>query len=117
MPLRTIEIPNPIKIQGKELDFRFILDKLMCNPKWGASYNAMRAQRSILSAHDKRVDGKMVLSEEDWLMLKDAVERPVVAAFAPDGSPAQMPGLGIMPSLASELLPLLQPIMDAAPES
>lgn len=125
MPTRYIVIPQPITLKDpytneplvgeggkKEIwDFKVMIAKLMNNPKWAESYASMRIQEAIEKALDNAKDGVMVLAEEDWLKLKDAVESPRTQV----GSQV-INGYGIHPSLGRQILPLLAPIMDAKTE-
>lgn len=129
MPLRYIEIPPPVTfldpITKEELtgpegkleiwDFKLLLNKIMSNPKWTETYAAMRAQASIENALNEAKDGVMVLSEEDWLRLKEAVEMPRTQLFGTNGIQV-IPGFGAHPTLGAQLLPLLAPIVEATTE-
>lgn len=129
MPLRYIEIPPPVTfldpITREELmgpdgkleiwDFKLLLNKIMSNPRWTESYAAMRAQASIENALSDAKDGVMVLSEEDWLHLKNAVEMPRTQLIGTNGIQV-IPGFGAHPTLGGQLLPLLVPIVEATTE-
>lgn len=129
MPMRYIEIPDTVTLRdpltkdvlkdqdGKDQiwSFQAIIDKLMSNPKWGETYTAMRAQAAIEDALVDAKDGVMVLSEEDWTKLKDAAETPRTSIITTMG-PQVFAGLGLHPKLSRQLLPLLQPIIEAPAE-
>lgn len=129
MPMRYIEVPGPVTLrdpstkevlkneEGKDNVWTFanMITKLLSNPKWAESYAAMRAQASIEAALADIKDGVMVLSEEDWTKLKDAAETPRTALLTTMG-PQVMNGFGLHPMLSSQLLPLLQPIVEAPTE-
>jgi hypothetical protein len=130
MPMRYIEVPAPVTLRdpatkevlkdqdGKDQVWTFpqIINKLMSNPKWGESYAAMRSQGAIEDAlTDSVKDGVMVLSEEDWTKLKEAVETPRTAVITTMG-PQVFSGFGLHPMLSRQLLPLLVPIIEAPAE-
>lgn len=121
MPIRYISIPSititfrdpatdaAIKtIDGTKdetVTFDQFLGRLMHNPLWGESYQAIKAQHEIfaamLKAKERDLGRVIMLSEEDWQRLKQAAEFPKPVGF------------GYHPGLVSQLLPFLQPIFDA----
>ena len=129
MPNRFIIIPEPVVLRdpvskeefkteegaSQRWDFKTILNKLMNNPKWGESYANMRAQESIEDAFENAKDGVMVVAEEDWNKLKDAVETPRFQINSPMGVQV-VGGFGIRPDVSRQLLPLLKPIVEAKTE-
>lgn len=122
MPNRYVEIPPPVTVldptsnqpipDEKPLDFDFVMTKLMSHPVWGESFAAMRSQDAIHDAWKNAKDGVMVLAEEDWTRLKQAVETPKITA--PTGQ--VIPGFGVHPTVVRQLVPLLNPIVEAKSE-
>lgn len=92
--------------------FDQLMHRLMANPLWIESLTAMRAQKSIMDAVESATDGVVVLAEADWLKLKEAAETPRTTIDTPNGA-AVSNGLGLHPTIASQLLPLLMRIIDA----
>jgi hypothetical protein len=133
MPLRRIKIPAAVTFKNHKgeprlvqtatgevvpeaMAFGDLLNRLMENPKWGESYVHALAQRSILDAFHKAENDQMVVSEEDWKLLKETVEKPMTPVQLPDGTVRVAPGFGIFPSLVSQLVPMLSCIVDASQE-
>jgi hypothetical protein len=133
MPKRFIEIPQPVVLKdpltkeilrdkdGKpeEVVFETFLNKLMHNPKWVESYPNMKSAKAIEEAYQEakdRGDGVIELAEEDHLKLKDAAENPKSVFVNQIMGPQTQMGYGYHPTLASQLLPMVTPIVEAKTE-
>lgn len=121
MPMRYITKPadvtlvnpvtkEPLISDGKPAVWTFdqLVHRLMANPLWVENLSAMRAQKSILDALENAQDGILVLAEDDWQKLKEAAETPRTTV---DNGVSH--GLGLHPTIASQLLPLLMRIIEA----
>jgi hypothetical protein len=129
MPNRYIEIPAAVLLidpstnkpipgdDGKDQtwDFELVMQKLLSNPTWGESFPWLRSQDAIYDAWKNAKDGVLILAEEDWLRLKQAIETPKTTITTAIGNQI-VNGFGVHPSLVRHLLPLLNAIMDAKAE-
>jgi hypothetical protein len=131
MPQRYITVPEskvlinpqtkePLKdSEGKNeapMTFKNFIQRLMFNPKWTESYQNIRTADAITKAVDKLEDGKvLVLAEEDWAKLDDAAQNPKQIIVTPFGPQAQ-PGYGYHPTIAPQLLPFIEAIVEAKKE-
>lgn len=123
MPQKKIVIPPPIHllhpetgapVEGPEglFDFGSFLNKLNSNPLWVESWQAGMAQRSIGAAFTSAKEGHFVISEEDWKFLETAAKNPRMMLLGA-GQSAVIPGLGIHPSLAGQVIPFQLAIINA----
>lgn len=129
MPSRYIEIPSPVTLidpstnrpipgeDGKPQawDFDYVMQKLLSNPVWGESFAGLRSQDAIYDAWKNAKDGVLILAEEDWTRLKQAVETPRTTVTTDAGGQV-VNGFAVHPTLARHLVSLLTPIMDAKAE-
>lgn len=128
MPNRFVEVPeaitlvdpltnSPLNENGARVvwDFSSIINKLMTNPLWGESFAAMRSQDAICEAVKDIREGVLVLAEEDWMRLKQAVEFPRTTISTMQG-PQVVQGFGLNPVLVRQIVRLLSPIVDAKAE-
>ena len=122
MPIRSITIPDPVKlidpvnkkeIPGDEVDketgkpkpapaitMKDFVGKLLFNPMWAENYKNIKAAKAIDKAFDK-VEGEVQLAEDDWKKLKELVENP------------KQGGYGYHAAVMPQLLPFLDAIMEA----
>ena len=126
MANRFIEIPGPVLLtdpttgapipgdggKSQAWDFDYVMQKLLSNPVWGETFAAMRSQDAIYDAWKNAKDGVMVLADEDWTRLKQAVETPRTTITTGTGGQV-VNGFGVHPMLARHLVPLLSAIVDA----
>lgn len=126
MPQRYIKVPDPVVLKNPEgeplvesdgtpkapLTLKDIILKLMHNPLWTESYNNIRAADAINRAVEK-ADGVIVLSEEDWKKLETAVQNPRTVVLGSGGSQVIV-GLGYHPAIVTQVLPLLDAIVNAS---
>lgn len=128
MPNRYIEIPKPIRLTDPRTkeevsgddghwDFEKLLHKISDNPKWNASYKLGRAMDAVWEAWEKMpklVDHEvLVLAEEDWKELEDAVQNPKQLLITANG-PQIITGFGLQPRLIRQLLPFCAAIIEAS---
>ncbi len=115
MPIRYIEIPNPVTFidpstdkplltptgeQEKAVTFEDVVLRLMQNPLWCENYHAIKAQHELVEAmKSAKETGILALAEEDWQRLKQATEFPKTLTYHP--------------VLIHQLLPILTAIMEA----
>lgn len=85
MPIVNMKIPDAVEIRDPDtgvtiqtVSFKEFVQKaiLRANPKWGFGYAAVRSALAIEQAMENIQGGVMMLSEEDWGALKQAVEAP-----------------------------------------
>jgi hypothetical protein len=122
---RHIQIPNPISFvdpstgepSGQGLTFRDFILKLMDNPKWVQSYRTIKSADAINKALDLAVFSSgyggepMVIDEEDWKLLAEAVENPKQLHISREGSTTVIPGFGLHPRVATQILPFCDAIL------
>jgi hypothetical protein len=116
MPQRFVVVPESVTLkssggEGVEVSFRDFVTNLMNNPMWGESFSNVRAQAAIMRAVDAG-EKILALAEEDWRLLKSAVESPKQLSATKQGVQV-IPGYGVHPSVAYQLLPLACAIVDA----
>ena len=94
-----------MEVEGPDglLDFGTFLNKLNANPLWAETWQAGMAQRSIGTAFASAKEGHFVISEEDWKFLETAAKNPRMMLFG-GGQTAVIPGLGLHPSLAGQVV-------------
>ena len=124
MPKLYIEIPEDIRfvdsktkepIQGDDgsMSFEDLIHKVMDNPKWNQSYKLIKAADAIMKAFEEASDGIMILADTDHKELKEAIENPKVLIITAVHGAQTQPGFGIHPRLSRQMLPLLDPIINA----
>lgn len=129
MPIRYISVPQdvlfkdpvsgePIKDangQQEKLTFEAFLQKLMHNPMWSENYHNTKAQDEIMDAWEKcKAEGgeMMLLGEEEWQRLKQAVEFPKTEVITPMGAQIRV-GLGYLAALSRQILPMSAAVVEA----
>lgn len=122
---RHIQVPNPItfinpssgEVTGERITFRDFILKLMDNPKWVQSYRTIRSADAINKALDLALfsDGTggeaMIIDEEDWKLLAETVENPKQLHIGQDGVVTVIPGFGLHPRVATQILPFCDAIL------
>jgi hypothetical protein len=120
MPIVSFKMPEPVTVVDPDtgaviqtVAFKEFITKaiLRANPKWGFGYAAVRSALAIEQAMDNIQDGLVMLAEEDWRALKEAVEHP--RRIDRSGQVSEGFGTwlhGVMP----QFLPFLDAIMKAA---
>jgi len=105
---------KPMEDEGATMSFEDLMHKVMDNPKWVDTWKLVKAGDAIMAAFEEAAEMDaprvMVLAEEDFKHLKEAIENPKVLVMTMQGPKAQ-PGFGIVPRLARQLIPLCEPIM------
>lgn len=127
MPQRYITIPEAVILrdpisrqslktkegQDETLDFAGFLNKLFSHPKWSENYLNIKSAAAIEKAFADAKDSLMVLAEEDWKKLCDAAENPRTVLIHPTAGPQVQMGYGFHPTLSTQLLPLIEAIVQA----
>lgn len=119
MPQRFIVVPANVEVvlldpsgQDKKVPFTFkdfIKHLLDTNPVWGKSYKNIRSAMAIEQALVLKVAGEVgVLAQEDWDLLKEAVEKPQMSG--PGGS---VEGFGYIPQVVRQLVSFMDAIVQA----
>jgi hypothetical protein len=133
MPSRYITIPTPINLKDPRtgesvkgdagvFDFETLLHKISDNPKWNTSYKLGRCMDAIWTAWETREritevpDLRiLVLAEEDWKELEEAVQHPKQLLVTTTG-PQIVAGFGFQPRLMRQILPVLESVVKASPD-
>lgn len=121
MPQRYITIPSPVTLTNPDdpsdtvvVEFAEIVRKLRNHPQWIASTKHMEAAMAIRESWAEGKDsGCMVLAEDDWSLLKEAVENPKEVVVV-GGQTVVRSGLGYTPAVTPDLLPLLNAVRKAS---
>lgn len=127
MPQRRIVIPAPIQLvdpgSGQPgagphgmLDFAGFIAKLWSNPLWNESWKHGLAQQSISRALKEAIaknEEVLILAEEDWEFLVAAAKNPRSAMLIIDVGMQIMPGIGYLPSVAGQIVPMQLAIINA----
>lgn len=127
MPQRKITIPSPIQFldpetdqpaQGPQslLDFASFVSKLWANPLWNESWRHGMAQRSIasaLKAAPAAGESTLLIAGEDWEFLATAAKNPRTSVLIAGMGMQIVPGIGYLPSVAGQLVPMQLAIIDA----
>ncbi len=114
MPIRKIKIPPPLDIQfvDRPMEFSHFVELLFNNPLWNEGYKRAIAQATIAKALKTALESgekTLLLAEEDWTLLKQAVESPKTAV----GVNQVEIGYGTNPSAVRHLVPFMEAILDA----
>ena len=106
--IREIQIPDPIQVRlldGREaaFDFGHTLTLLLSQRSWARDYERLVALRAIRCAWADRQEGHQALRLEQahWRHLVEVTLRP-------EG------GYGLPPSVAEQILPMLDAILQAS---
>jgi len=125
MPNRYIEVPKePVKLldprtkeEVGELDFEELLHKISDNPKWNQKFELSQVLDTVWEeweACKERGDHVMVLPEEDWKELAEAVRNPKQLILYSNRPPEVVAGFGLHPRLSRQILSLTSPIVKAS---
>lgn len=108
---------EPMK-DSEEISFKDFVLKQMNNPIWMESYTKVLAGDALME-QIKAGKSVIVLDDDEWNVLKSAVENPKQVLNGPFGASTQS-GYGWIPSVTPQLLPFIKAIMNAsdkAPEA
>ena len=110
MPTRVIEIPESLTLRlpqsnggegQEEYSFSSFIQTLLSQPQWGKDYKAIRTGASIeKKVSDSSPGEEIILSDDDWKLLKDSAESP-------------SNGYGLHPYLLRQILPFFDAIVGA----
>jgi len=129
MPQREIQFPNDIILKdddGNEMkdetgkpavipSGKFV-KVLLQNPAFIANMDAIVIGFAIKAAYDKREEGKWTISDEDWTMLKAAIDKPEFEQITiQNGQPTRqsIKGFPFSPIVTPQLLPYMLAIKNA----
>jgi hypothetical protein len=130
---KYIRIPKPVTLfdpDTKEplkdekgnpqvLSFKGLLGKIFHNPMWNESFNNLRAMRDIEEACEEAYSQSkpyIKMPQETWLIIQKAVLSPKFEMMHPTAGVQIVSGFGYHPTIASQLIPLLLPIINATLE-
>ena len=97
VPMISIEMRNDKSLDATHRDL--VVDAFLDDPIFNKNRKTMRAATRIEEAFD-RANGSAILTEEDWMMLRDVAEEP-----------AQ--GYAWKPHVMRALAPMIDAIIDA----
>jgi hypothetical protein len=120
MPQRFVIVPADVQValvdqEGKERSIPFtfkdfIKHILDTNPIWGKSYKNIRSAMAIETALILKVAGEVgTLAQEDWDLLKEAIEKPQMA-----GPGGQIEGFGYLPQVVRQLVGFMDAVVSAS---
>lgn len=119
MPQRFIKVPEDVKVgmvtgAGEQTTITFTLKEFVrhlldTNPVWGKSYKNIRSAMSIEQALENKTVGEVaILAQDDWELLKEAIEKPQMA-----GPGGQQEGFGFIPQVVRQLATFMSAVVDA----
>ena len=127
MPQRYMIVPEPVTFidpntkepmkdkDGKAwepLTFKALIERFFSNPKWNENYKNTKSLQAIEKALEN-ANGVVQLAQEDWEKLKDCAENPKTLLGQGPMGPIIQSGWGFHPSLNTQLIPLLDAIVEA----
>lgn len=124
---RKIKIIDPIHLTNpgtglhetgpnSVLGFGDFLAKIYCHPMWNDSWKHGLAQRSISRAYKEAVDGgatAFIIADEDWQFLVEAAKNPRTAILIAGAGMQIVPGIGYLPNMAAQILPMQLAVIEA----
>lgn len=120
MPQRFLKVPTDVKVglvtsSGETTEVIFTLKEFVrhlldTNPVWGKSYKNIRSAMAIEQALEGKIAGDLVvLAQDDWDLLKEAVEKPQM------GGPAGVAeGFGYIPQVIRQIVGFMDAIIQAS---